>query len=303
MNSTATDECEVGIRREPGDDPVDALLPCVTVLQARGKRLVKVWTADGGKISYDNAYEYTVERRATPDFDTFAAVLSELENRPSSCIIRGAPSRHCAASGPVFRLLRSQPGYADDAGRRVSPAVIDANGWQHRIGVDLYPVSWLPMFEEAGTAWVLLDFEGIDFEPDWRQRLEETADWLKLRLPDEFADASCWYQATGSAADPSKPDLGGPGVRMRLGFLLSRPLTGDQLQAWLGDVPGLDVSVFRPVQPIYVGKPIFIDCADPMPVRSGMLRGLQDAVDVPDNLPAPRAPAEPIWRSGRAREP
>jgi hypothetical protein len=31
------------------------------------------------------------------------------------------------------------------------------------------------MFVEEPTPWVLLDFEGIEFEPDWRQRLPEAA--------------------------------------------------------------------------------------------------------------------------------
>ena len=265
----------------------------LTVLRARGKRLVKVLTASGGKQSYDRAHEFEVEQRKVADFGAFAAMLSELENRRSNCIIRGIPSRHCPHEGPVYRLSNMQPGFVDDAGRRVSRDAIDANGWQDRIGVDLYPVSWLPMFTDAGTSWLLLDFDDYEGALDWRHRLEETADELIMQLPDEFGDASCWYQATGSAADPSKPDLGGRKVRMRLGFLLSRPLTQDQLQAWLGHVPGLDVATFRTVQPIYVGRPIFVGCDDPMPVRSGVLRRLQDAVDVPDDLPAPKSRPDP----------
>ena len=148
---------------------------------------------------------------------------------------------------------------------------------QDEIGVSLHPTTYLPMFVEEPTPWVLLDFEGIEFEPDWRRRLAETAAWLKLRLPDAFADATCWYQATGGAADPIKPDLGGAWVRMRLGFLLSRPLTQDQLEAWLGSVPGLDPVTFRTVQPIYVGRPSLRRRArrpDPDPLRgAGGARG------------------------------
>ena len=154
---------------------------------------------------------------------------------------------------------------------------------------DLGHATYLPMFVEEPTPWVLLDFEGIEFEPDWRGRLAETAAWLKLRLPDAFADASCWYQATGGAADPSKPDLGGASVRMRLGFVLSRPLTQDQLEAWLGDIPGLDPVTFRTVQLIYVGRPIFGGgLADPIPVRSGVLRGARGRGAGPGHLPEPR---------------
>jgi hypothetical protein len=267
----------------------------LTVLKAQGRRnrLVKMFTPDGRKLSYDAAAEFMVEQRQVSDFGTFVAVLTDLEKRKDSCLIRGTPGTHCPRDSAVFRLLNMQRGFVDDAGRRVSRDAVEANGWQDRIGVDLYPVCWLPMFTDAGTSWVLLDFDDYEGALDWRHRLEETADELIMQLPDEFGDASCWYQATGSAADPSKPDLGGRKVRMRLGFLLSRPLTQDQLQAWLGHVPGLDVATFRTVQPIYVGRPIFVGCDDPMPVRSGVLRRLQDAVDVPDDLPAPKSRPDP----------
>ena len=79
---------------------------------------------------------------------------------------------------------------------------------------------------------------------------------------------------------------------MRLGFVLPRPLTQDQLEAWLGSIPGLDPVTFRTVQPIYVGRPIFAGgLADPIPVRSGVLEGLEDVVPVPDDLPEARGAA------------
>ena len=68
-----------------------------------------------------------------------------------------------------------------------------------------------------------------------------------------------------------------------------RPLTQDQLEAWLGNIPGLDPVTFRTVQLIYVGRPIFSGgLADPIPVRSGVLEGLEDVVPVPDSLPEAR---------------
>ena len=247
----------------------------ITALEAPGKRLAKVWRAGGRKRSYDKAAEFEVVQFTVQDFDDFVELLDMLERQPSACIIRGAPGRYFPGEGEggekVFRLLHAQEGYVDDRGRRVSTDEIERKGWRDRVGVDLYRVCWLPMFKEAGTAWVLLDFERIEFEPDWRDRLAETADWLKLRLPDAFADCSCRFQATGSAADPSKPDLGGSEVRMRLAFMLSRPLTGDQLKAWLGGIPGLDAATFEVVQPIYTSRPIFVGCQDPMPRRSGVL--------------------------------
>ena len=216
--------------------------------------------------------------------------LGSLEHAPDCCLIRGTPLPWCPTDGTARRrLLRDRPGYANQNGRLFSIEEVERNGWQTRIDVNLFPVSILPTFEDGPSYLVPFDFDGIEHEHHWREHLEETADRLKLLFPAEFADASCFYQATSSAADPTKPDLGGPFVRMRLFFWLSRPLTGAQLKAWIPDQPGLDKAIFGAVQPIYVARPLFSGCPDPMRERSGVLRGLQDIVDVPDDLPAPAA--------------
>jgi hypothetical protein len=261
----------------------------VTVLRAPGKRLVKRFDANGRKYGYDNAVEFRIERHEVRGFRGWWALLGKVEQRSDRCVIRGAPGPWASLAHPVYRLLHPQPAYTDRRGRRVTREEVIRARRQGEIEVSLYPTTYLPMFVEEPTWWVLLDFEGIEFEPDWRSRLAETAAWLKLRLPDAFANASCWYQATGGAADPTRPDLGGAQVRMRLGFLLSRPLAQKQLEAWLGSVPGLDPVTFRVIQPIYVGRPVFArGLADPIPVRSGVLEGLGELVQVPDDLPAPR---------------
>ena len=273
----------------------------LTVLEARGKRLTKIYTADGRKISFDRAKEFRVHCLEADGFDDMVHHIAALEHVPGCCLIRGTPLPWCPTDGTARRLLKDRPGYANQNGRLFSIEEVERNGWQKRIDVDLFPVSILPTFEDGPSYLVPFDFDGIEHEHDWREHLEETADWLKLRLPDEFADASCFYQATSSAADPTKPDLGGPFVRMRLFFWLSRPLTGAQLKAWIPDQPGLDKAIFGAVQPIYVARPLFSGCPDPMRERSGVLRGLQDVVDVPDDLPAPAARPAPrgsVWALG-----
>ncbi len=259
----------------------------LTILEAPGKRLAKVWTAAGRKIAYDHAREFRVHRLEAGSFEELAQHLAHLEHLRECCLIRGTPLSWCPTDGTARRLLKDRPGYADQSGRMFDIEEIEPRGWQNRIDVDLFPVSILPTFEDEPSYLVPIDFDRVEYEPDWRQRLPETADWLKLKLPEPFADASCFYQATASAADPSKHDLGGPFVHMRLYFWLSRPLTGAQLKAWIPEQPGLDRSLFGAVQPIYVARPLFSGCPDPMPVRMGVLEGLQDVVDVPDDLPAP----------------
>jgi hypothetical protein len=51
----------------------------------------------------------------------------------------------------------------------------------------------------------------------------------------------------------------------------------------------LDPVTLTIVQPIYIGRPIFAaGLADPIPIRSGVLEGIEDVVEVPDDLPPPR---------------
>ena len=262
----------------------------VTVLHAPAKRLVKRFDAAGRKHGYDKAEEFFVDRRHVESPRAFFDLLSELERGSARCVVRGAPGPWFPGPGrPIFRLLHPQPAYADPRGRRVTPEQVGRQDREAEIGTTLLEATWLPMLVEEATPWVLIDIDGVEFEPDWRTRLAETASWLKLRLPDAFADACCWYQATGGAADPTRFDLGGAAVRMRLGFVLSRALTRSQLKTWLGSIPGLDTATLESAQPIYVGRPLFEGgLADPMPIRSGVLEGLEDVVPVPDDLPAPR---------------
>jgi hypothetical protein len=247
----------------------------LTCLQAHPRgRLCKAYTYDGRKLSYDNAAEFTVELLPVDSFASFSSHLLALEQQRNRCIIRGAPSAHYPG-GPVRRTLYKQPCFVDDRGRRFTEDDIDKRHLHHRIGVDLHEWEYFPMFKEVPTPWAALDFDKFEGDLDWRFNLLDTAYQLVNLLPDEFQDVSCVYMATGSAADPTKDDWGGRAVKMRLWFMLDRPLTQGQLKAWLGGVRGLDDATFGIVQPIYTARPLFMGrLRDPMPVRSGVLQGL-----------------------------
>jgi hypothetical protein len=64
-------------------------------------------------------------------------------------------------------------------------------------------------------------FDGVAFEPELALPAGRDRRWLKLRLPDGFADASCWFQATGGRR-PSKPISAAP----RCGCGIGSPSTG-----------------------------------------------------------------------------
>ena len=92
------------------------------------------------------------------------------------------------------------------------------------------------------------------------------------------------------AADQRRRDQAGR--ELRLGFWLDRPVGQAFLDRWLAGAP-VDASVFRPVQPIYVAPPILKGVADPVPVRTGLLRGRDDTVAVPDLPPVAPKIARP----------
>jgi hypothetical protein len=111
-------------------------------------------------------------------------------------------------------------------------------------------------------------------------------------VPEPFADASCWWQATGSAGVK-------PGIRVRLWFWLSRPVSDAEAKGWLRGCP-LDRSLYTPVALHYVAAPILEAGAhDPVGRRHGVRRGLGDVVRVPAELPVVKAlDAPPVALDG-----
>ena len=209
----------------------------VTVLRSVGrKRPVKLFTDDGRKLGTEKAAKFVCEPLECHGARDFFAKMSGLDRRRDCCIIRAGRGRWFPADGgAVFRLSDPQLAYMDNAGDgpRVLPDKVKQYKRDAEVDDTLLGTVFLPMFEEQGTAWVLLDYDKVQGEPDWRSDLPGTAMWLRDRLPEPFHGASCWYQATGSAADLTKPDLGGAAVCMRLGFGLDRlPITHKWRLRW-----------------------------------------------------------------------
>jgi hypothetical protein len=76
-------------------------------------------------------------------------------------------------------------------------------------------------------------------------------------------------------------------IKIKLGFLLSRQLSGRELKSWLRAVGApVDPSTLNAIQLTYIVPPRFSGgLHDPVPRRSGVWRGLTDVVEVPDELP------------------
>lgn len=101
-------------------------------------------------------------------------------------------------------------------------------------------------------------------------------------LPSAFRRARVYWLATSSAGLKS-------GVRLRLGFWLSRPV-GDREAKSLAEHMGIenDLALFTPSQPHYTSRPLLAPgVADPVPgPRSGVLDGMPqvELADIPKDL-------------------
>jgi hypothetical protein len=134
-------------------------------------------------------------------------------------------------------------------------------------------------------AWVGYDIEKVSsggFDP-----LHEPARAVaKARccLPPPHHDTTVVWQITASAGKRQDE------LRLRLWFLLDRPLLGRQVEAWCR--PGIDSGWLDPctlrneVLPHFIAIKVVGNSPDPCLQRWGLIRGERDAVPVPDGAMA-----------------
>jgi len=148
-----------------------------------------------------------------------------------------------------------------------------------------------PTLAEAARRWLLIDVDSWRAEIPADDFAADPAGWVPkavAELPEAFQGAACWYQATASAGIK-------PGVRLRLAFWLSRPLTNAEIRKWIvGWRLPVDAALYTPSQPHYLARPIceagVADPVDPA-LRSGILAGRTDTVEVPGVLDPGRSDA------------
>jgi hypothetical protein len=234
----------------------------MTVLRSHSGVLTKRIhrTAAGWHIVPFSAGTWFAARNCTlRGFGDLASVLDRLSGEAAVCAVRG-------------RLLP----YVDRTRcRRLSDRA------QHGAAVT---------FEAVPRRWIALDIDGVPEPPclTFAAEPEAAIEHVLGQMPPEFAEASCWWQATGSAGIK-------PGIRCRLWFWLSRPVSDAESKGWLKGYP-IDLSLFSPVTPHYTAGPILAPgVRDPMIRRTGIRRDIVDTVEVPDVLPEIRpAAAAPV---------
>ena len=143
--------------------------------------------------------------------------------------------------------------------------------------------------------WVIIDFD----DPPGPYRFDPrdgalAAIYCRSLLPPSLAPCSFWWALSSSAGFKA-------GVRVKLAFWLDRAAIWRELERILAGCP-IDASTLRPVQPIFVARPILVSVADPIRERSGLEEDIHDAVRLPERRrgtgPARRAILSPAGRGG-----
>jgi hypothetical protein len=192
---------------------------------------------------------YTAFQRTVDGIGDLAGLLDRGSGASRCAIIRGQP----------------RPGVDRRRCRRLSDPVAHGD----RVTFDPQARRWL-----AGDIDHLLEPLGCTFAAEPEDGIEHAI----AQLPEPFWEASCWWQATGSAGIK-------PGIRCRLWWWLSRAISDAEAKGWLADAP-VDRSLYTPVALHYVAAPLLAPgTPDPVIRRCGFRQGLVDTVEVPDQLP------------------
>jgi hypothetical protein len=137
-------------------------------------------------------------------------------------------------------------------------------------------------FAEAPRHWFAVDLDKIPAPAltDAANDPHGTIDYLIGLLPPELHDASCWWQFTTSQGLPKTEGT----LSARLWFWSRTPVDDAGLTRWAiaaNTAAGqriVDLTLYRAVQPHYIANPLFDGLVDPLPLRCGIRRGLDESI-------------------------
>lgn len=222
-------------------------MPCAKSIGRVGGALAVV-------SSYGRETRWRVAFHRVATFPRFCEVLEALASSGRDIIIRGAIDLG-ADYDPALGVLRRLVGSPQGGGQ----------------------------WTAAARAWVPIDFDGVEIPADLVDATpEEQLLDVANRLPPAFRGRSFWFQFTSShGLNASRTSL-----RVRLWFLADGPIPDSALVFALAPYCvslAVDVSVYRPVQPVYIACPTFAPgVTDPVPMRTGTVEGFDDVLTASD---------------------
>lgn len=142
-------------------------------------------------------------------------------------------------------------------------------------------------FDEVPRHYVMLDIDKLPCPVhfDVAQNPEEAVKWVVEHLPAPFKKVSCYYTFSSSQNIRTSSSLS-----VHLWFWLDRAILGNEWKRYFKENPApVDQSLFSTVHIHYTARPIFQGVNDPLPIRSGILKGARDSVP-PLDIPPPKEP-------------
>jgi hypothetical protein len=209
----------------------------------------------GKTISHRVAKNFNFAVRTFDTPNEFFNQMEKLQKAPYCFVVRGHPTKSTDLSCDVRRILR-----------KTGDGTVAA----------------------VPRQWVALDIDGLptdsgilshDFDPE--DPVTTIHDIIDL-LPQVFQDTSCHWRYSSSTG------FKGKSVSCHLSFVLDVPVSDEDLKRYFQtfnesfmQIFGrrlVDPALFNPIQPHYTAAPIIEGVIDPMPQRSGVIRGSNDVV-------------------------
>lgn len=227
----------------------------VTILTCRepDKQATKKFVVqkDGAieKVSFSAGKFFTHEQKSVASIYDLSNVLTALMDKPCSFIIRGAPMKD--AKQTVMRRINN-PGAAFDP---------------------------MPHYYVA----LDIDKQKCPEHLDPIKDPEGAARWARELLPPDLRGVTCFYKFSSSQSVPKKVGESPVSViSVHFWFWCNRKISEGEWKRYFKANPcPVDQALFSPVQIHYTANPIFVGMGDPLPNRSGIIKGDSDIVIMP----------------------
>lgn len=204
--------------------------------------------------SYAAGGQFFPEEMTFVGIDGLAAVMERVQADAHALIVRGA------LTDAVRRHLMADP---------------DAMIRRRKLSRGGVPGTLV----EVDRDWIMVDIDSWPL-PTWADLADDPELVIDAAvrdlLPEPFHDARAWWQLSSSAGFVT--DV----LKVHVFYMLAEPASNEMVKAVLKQhAPGVDRSPFSAAQLHYVAAPI-IECGhDPLPRRTGWLRGLSEVVKLP----------------------